>query len=583
MEFVIVGLLAGAAAGCWALRTARISKKVKRQIPSPYSLIWAKPGSAFSASSAGPAASNRLWMNEMAEAAAVGALGLLPSFYYLSQLDENVLEAMEFAFAQDLSNFRDFHDYINEKYLGILEAESAEGWLTRLEGYVTEQYAADVLTRLGYEVEFPSSPNQAGWDLLVDGEPWQVKGGETPSVIAEHLAKHPDIPVVTSEELKSFFSDQSQVVGFKELNPDVIHEATEQTLAAADHLGDTVGAGVPVVALIMSSLRELKLWTEGKTNVFDSLKHVGIDMVGTGGGGLVGAKVGSTALSPLGPVGMAFGALVGGAAGAIFGRGLTNHFKLQKFRRALEDYQHAVSWSKGELERALERKRREMIRSAGSINQQLNKARDEIVRRYQTQFDDWKDSYIEKQRKFLAVLPDILTGIKRQLQEIERRELDKLQPSGFFRRYIVPTEDDLFYRTAKKWFATRYRLLDEVLSKCSDVPVDDKDVEMKYKEIIRFFRTYQADHPLLTKALEDLLPDDVGFRDSFRKQLFLAVDRAEKSFRNELNRVLNELKELVLDLKMFVNEKRERLIREGDKLGIDMRKYFASGCSRGSS
>lgn len=570
MEIVIAGIFAGVAVLYWRMRISKIAKRVKKKIPSQNSLIWfTNPDTTKHTSGYGHASFKQHWNKEIAQAGAVGVLGSIPSFYYLSQLDENVLEAMDFAFAQDLSNFHHLHDYINEKYLGILQTESAEGWMARLEGYVNEQYAADVLTKLGYDVEFPTSPNQEGWDLLVNGEPWQVKGGETPSVIADHLAKNPEIPVVTSDELKSAFPDQAQVFGFKELNPDVIHRATEQTLSAADNLGDTIGVGVPVVALVTSALRELKLLTGGKTDWVHSVKHVGIDVAGTGGGGFLGAKIGAAVGAAGGPVFMTIFSGLGAMLGAFFGRLGTNYFKRRKFKKAIEDYQNELQCSKAEIEQTLERKRKELIKSVTSINQQLNKARDEIVQQYQLQFHEWKDSYKEKQRKFVSTAPKILAEIKRQLQAVERMELGKIQRSGFLRRYIAPTENDLFYREANKWFATRYKLLDDAMSKFSAMPTDENGVERQYKEIIRFFREHPADHIMFTKALEDLLIDDNALRDRFRKKLFLAIEQAEKYVQKETHRVFNEISDLIFRKKWILEEKLNKLKKEGEKLGFD--------------
>ena len=119
---------------------------------------------------------------------------------------------------------------MEDKYISALHTDSADGWITRLEGYVTEQFAADVLRDLGHKVEFPEQANQAGYDLLVDGEPWQVKGGESASVINDHFAKNPDIPVITNEGLAEKFTSSDLVMGSSELSPITMEASTIDTL-----------------------------------------------------------------------------------------------------------------------------------------------------------------------------------------------------------------------------------------------------------------------------------------------------------------------------------------------------------------
>lgn len=269
--------------------------------------------------------------------AAIGAVGSIPSFYYLSQIDDNLMEAMQFAFTEDLSHFNNLHNYIEDKYFDAVSSASAEGWMTRLEGYVTEVYAADVLTKMGYDVHFPDSANQEGWDLIVDGEPWQVKGGMTESTIINHFEKNPDISVVTSQIMAEKFGENNQILGLAELDPDTMHRVTQESLGAVDNLGDTVGAGIPIVTLAVSGFREFNLLTSGDTDGFSSAKNLGLDVAGVGGGGFAGAQIGAGIGAIGGPIGMAVGGLIGGVAGAIAGKMGTNAIKQANYKSAIND------------------------------------------------------------------------------------------------------------------------------------------------------------------------------------------------------------------------------------------------------
>jgi hypothetical protein len=91
----------------------------------------------------------------------------------------------------------------------------------------------------------------------------------------------------------------------------------------------------PVVTAILSSVRELQLLDSGKTELADSIKNAGLDVVGTGIGGGLGAKAGAligTALAP--GVGTLICGAIGAVGGALGGRFATNRIKLAPFRAA---------------------------------------------------------------------------------------------------------------------------------------------------------------------------------------------------------------------------------------------------------
>ena len=112
---------------------------------------------------------------------------------------------MDFARKDDIADMFSFA-YFSEK----INIESL-GDINQLKGYVAERLIAQELQSQGYEVEFPESSNQAGYDLLINNEPFQVKCGESPSLVQDHFEKYPDIPVLVNEELGEYFLDSDKV------------------------------------------------------------------------------------------------------------------------------------------------------------------------------------------------------------------------------------------------------------------------------------------------------------------------------------------------------------------------------------
>ncbi|MGO7259074.1 hypothetical protein ACCT32_36650, partial [Rhizobium brockwellii] len=65
----------------------------------------------------------------------------------------------------------------------------------------SEQLVAARLTEIGHVVSFPDTSNNPGFDLLVDGMPFQVKCLMSLDGLREHFSKYPDMPVYANSEL----------------------------------------------------------------------------------------------------------------------------------------------------------------------------------------------------------------------------------------------------------------------------------------------------------------------------------------------------------------------------------------------
>ncbi|MGA1362961.1 MAG: hypothetical protein ACO36A_08570 [Ilumatobacteraceae bacterium] len=104
------------------------------------------------------------------------------------------------------------------------DASSRMGTLNRLQGYLGEQYALDLINSGqipvpdGYVARLADSPNQPAWDLeLVDPDSGavvhaQVKISESAAAIREHFARNPDITLVyANSEAAADLADEGLV------------------------------------------------------------------------------------------------------------------------------------------------------------------------------------------------------------------------------------------------------------------------------------------------------------------------------------------------------------------------------------
>ena len=150
-----------------------------------------------------------------------------------SQIDVSVLDAITFSSKGAPSSFNELQE------VGAETINSA-GAITRLTGYVAEQQVALNLVRQGHIVELPESANQAGWDLLVDGSPVQVKCSMDSNYVLSHFEKNPDIPVIVNKELSDDLGDHPMVIIDPNLSHINIEQVTNDSLQQLDNFNSMV-------------------------------------------------------------------------------------------------------------------------------------------------------------------------------------------------------------------------------------------------------------------------------------------------------------------------------------------------------
>ncbi len=244
------------------------------------------------------------------EDAVFASLTIGDLIYDVSRVDPTVLEAADFARTEDLSSVFNFA-YFAQRIEGLKEASYA-GNVAQIQGYVAERLIAQHLQSQGMEVEFPTSPNQEGYDLLVNGEQFQVKCLSSTQGVLEHLERNPDIPVLVNEDLAEQLQNIDNVYPVPGILHDEVVEATESTLEAGDEILDFE---IPLIAVVVASGRNVYAILRGKTDFATALQNIAIDVAGRSAGGIFGSKILSLAGLIFGPA----GGVVGGLAGAVIG------------------------------------------------------------------------------------------------------------------------------------------------------------------------------------------------------------------------------------------------------------------------
>ncbi|WP_426237432.1 hypothetical protein [Pararhizobium sp. DWP1-1-3] len=251
---------------------------------------------------------------DAAEAAAVAGLTAGDIVYNAVSIDPMVVAAADFSRSEDIGDIFLFGAFADK--VGSMTATAAAGAGNNLRGYVSEQLVAARLAEMGYLVSFPETSNNAGFDLLVDGLPFQVKCLQSLDGLREHFAKYPDMPVYANSELAESVVNSGAawaklvfyVDGFDREIADLIMSTSMEAGEALDDLN------VPYFAMAVSSARNLHRVWRGRMPLSDLPFSVVMDASIKGGLSAVGALSGKAlGLLAFGPA----GALVLGGVGGV--------------------------------------------------------------------------------------------------------------------------------------------------------------------------------------------------------------------------------------------------------------------------
>lgn len=241
--------------------------------------------------------------------------------YDMTRIDPLVIESIDFARKADIPDMFSLA-YFSES----INIESI-GQINQLKGYVAEKLIAQQLQSYGYEVEFPETSTQPGYDLLVNGYPFQVKCGNESYLVDNHFEKYPDIPVLVNEELGELFPDREGVYTITGIRNDEITELTSANLESSRELLDYE---IPLITIAIISGKQMISVLQNKIDFENALGKAVEESTTRISGGIIGSQV----LMASGAIVMPAAGVVGGMVGAILGSmtlaEMLNKFKVQK-------------------------------------------------------------------------------------------------------------------------------------------------------------------------------------------------------------------------------------------------------------
>ncbi|MCB1599308.1 MAG: hypothetical protein R3F18_18400 [Lysobacterales bacterium] len=285
-------------------------------------------------------------LREDNESLVAGTLTAGDMVYHASMLDPMAVAAADFSSTQDIDGTFDFAVFADRMYEA--DGRSFSGAEERLKGYVAEEYVAHRLIEKGHVVTRPDAANQPGYDLIVDGQPVQVKCRDSLSGLDEHFEQYPDVPVIANAELQSDLeaSDyewKDQVYFVEGFSDEHISEITQRSIDAGNDLVDHDAAGFTIG---LAAARNLLQWWKGKLTAEEVVWSTAIDAAGKGALSLAGGFTGAAAgLLLLGPA----GAVILGPSGAIVASGWFRTIKSSASGIADPEAAEALNSAAGQL------------------------------------------------------------------------------------------------------------------------------------------------------------------------------------------------------------------------------------------
>lgn len=360
---------------------------------------------------------------ELKQTMSTGAIMSGEFLYDYFRLDPTVMEGIDFARAEDLSSLFTF-----STFAGKIETSVNTGDIAQMQGYVAERMIAAELQAKGHDVEFPETSNQAGYDLLVEGNPFQVKNLLDPAGVREHLEKYPDIPVYVNAELAGRFENNPMVYATQVQHAEVV-QATKDTIIAGADLTDLE---LPYITLFVSTITQTKKLIFDDVSLGQAVFNVFSDTSSRVVLGTIGQYAGSAAgLLLFGPA----GAFVGTGVGAMLGAGQGGRLSAKLKSLIAGDEEKALFVSIADLiQRVNERIDRKLELKLEKHNAMLSRLgsseaeralTEEIKRLHETEV-----AYAGNKRKELQAMLEGMHKGKQTVLEATRPLLEKIAQSG---------------------------------------------------------------------------------------------------------------------------------------------------------
>ena len=309
--------------------------------------------------------------NSTLNVAAVAGLTAADILFDAIAINPQALAAADFSRVEDIDNIFTFGAFAQR--IESMEGAAQAGAENQLRGYVAEMMVATRLRE--HDVRFPETSNNPGHDLLVDGQPFQVKCSGNPDagmhMLEKHFEQYPDTPVYANSELVHAVRESDspwadKVFGVEGFDYETTNRVMEQSLESG---ADLMDVPFPFFAVAVSAARNIHGWWKGSVPLRDLPLEAAVDGAIHGSlsaaGGFAGGGIGLLLFGPAGAV--IFGGT--GQAAALFGAStLRRTFDDLRTKKWAASVDNAADAFKTALNKAMHSKIRSIHSKASQVN-----------------------------------------------------------------------------------------------------------------------------------------------------------------------------------------------------------------------
>lgn len=432
------------------------------------------------------------WLNKTVisaknkETGAYLSLSLGDLIYDTLRVDPLVIEAIDFVRIGDLSNaFKIGEQEIKDRAEKSLS--SLESLHSNYTGYTAERIIALDYQRKGYEVVFPKNANNPGFDILVNGQEFQIKFQKNGiSLLNEHFEKYPNIPIIANSEaaieFHSKFPDKADLVidsGFSfDTSSDLLLTSTDASVEIFqdEHLFGSFLPEILGIVSIISIVKNLNYLSKGEIDGSTAFKNIAIDSTGKFASAGLGAKVGSI----FGPI----GTIVGGGIGLVVGNNFIRHVRLLSFDSETNTIHGSLFNYIRATERILKNNLKVFKKKTIALDKKLKKksdimaivVKDDKYNKAKQFHEFYKKKVIEEEKKRKKILLKIFITL-RDFKKIRKFDYTKKY------RYLIP------YKLRKEE-AEIDKYISEIIVFCRNSGVSPNFIKEKFKNVGDAFNDY---------------------------------------------------------------------------------------------
>jgi hypothetical protein len=427
------------------------------------------------------------------ESGAFLSISLGDLIYDILRVDPKVIEGIDFVRKESLTNAFKIgkQEIIDRSNKSLSSLDSLHSNYT---GYTFERMVGLEYQQKGSEVVFPETANNPGYDVIINGQEFQIKcQAEGINLLTRHFEKYPNIPVIANQEAAiefySKFPEKEHLVinsgfTFNEAS-NLVKTSTDASVEIFEdeNLYSTFLPEILGIVSIISIVKNLTYLSKGEITGSKALENISIESAGKFATAGIGAKIGSF----LGPIGtVTFGFL-----GYMLGQSIINQMRIDsKCKKEIEAINKNLFNYLAATEKILQKNFKIFKEKINYLDKKLKKKSDIMSNVIKS------DKY-NNAKQFYEFFQD-----KVKKEEIKRRDILSIILSALKDEHLIKKHGEgLSSLQRYKWCVADYgiskqfpeqfnKYINSIIQFCYNAGVDHKFVIKEFNDLILSYKNF---------------------------------------------------------------------------------------------